>query len=136
MKKVWAIAEGEYSSWSVVAVFEREDEAAQAVAEGMADEVVELAYFPAGQPPKIFTEFEARGVEGTMDIVVKKRVYHEMLRHSGPPQRPKVDRFQPFELPIGGMNTLNRQDKWCVRAVSGDRDAAVKAVKDRLAAVK
>jgi hypothetical protein len=130
MRKIWAVAEGAYSDWSVIAVFEREEDAEKARAEGMGEEVVDFPYFPAGEPPATLTIFVATGVEGTMDIEVKTETYREGEFHvhagddSKPPARPRVNRIQPWSL----------EGKYAIRAICGDREAAVKAVKDRLAA--
>lgn len=46
--KAWAVTAGEYSDYSVCAVFERQGDADQAMLAGLGDDTREIMYYPAG----------------------------------------------------------------------------------------
>jgi hypothetical protein len=131
VKKIWAISEGAYSDYGVVAVFEREEDAQDALSKGMGDDIEEISFFAASETPAMLTVYIAEGFEGEMGVTVRQEswlegdwnVHDENVR---PPKRPKATRF----MPVSG------EGRYLVKAVCGDRDAAIKSVKDRLAAAK
>lgn len=121
---VYGICHGAYSDWTVSLLCETREQAEAAIAEMGGDyDIEEFDYFPADSGPGVHRTFRARGIEGSMEVNV------ESWRQFGPaPLRPEV-----------------RQDPWrgrrsahpiYVEATCRDRDAAIKAVKDRLAALK
>lgn len=128
-QKIWVISEGCYSDYGVVAVFARREDAEEALAGGMGDDIEELPFFPAGSKPQRFTVYRALGRVGGSGIDVEVSVYSEgewnvYIENGGPPpKRPIV------------KATSTRTGSY-IRAICGDRDAAIKAVKDRLAAAK
>lgn len=51
MSKLWAVSSGEYSDYSVNAVFDTEEDARAAVALGVGDDVLEMDYYRSGDRP-------------------------------------------------------------------------------------
>lgn len=121
---IYGICHGAYSDWTVSLLCETREQAEKAIADMGADyDIEEFRYFPKGSGPGVHRIYRARGIEGSMEVGV------ESWRQFGEaPLRPEV-----------------RQDPWrgnqsahpiYVEASCRDGNAAVKAVKDRLAALK
>lgn len=119
---IYGICSGAYSDWQVVALCETREQAEEAVSEMGADyDIEEFDYFPEGTGPGVHRVFLARGIEGSMKVNVGS-----WLQFCPGPIRPNVHQV-PWSR---GSHPVY------VEATCADRAGAVKAVKDRLAALK
>lgn len=128
MKTAWAISSGEYSSYGVLAIFTDESSAhlmAKALNAGDGHERYEVETFPLyedGDDLALIPCFYASAdTGGDMEISVSEDGHY--FPHFAP-ARPKLN-----------VRTL-QGGKQRITATCRDRDAAIKAVKDRLAALK
>ena len=126
-KTIYLVTSGSYSDYSVCAAFEREEDALRMKADARmeGDYVEEMIYFGKGEQPEVATVYHARGAYGNLDSV--ECDYAPTVTEGGydwpPPSRPQVRE-----------NVHLRHDERGVTAKCVDRDAAIKAVKDRIAA--
>lgn len=124
-RKVWAVSSGSYSDYTVEFICETE-EMAQAFVRAIADRdrygeyyVEPMELYPESSDPQPRIRFVAQGELGSMDIEVRE--YTGSYGHYG--KRPKMRQ----QLVMG-------REGETIAAEGGDREACVKAVKDRLAA--
>lgn len=126
-KTVWGITSGAYSDWTLECICESEEDAKRAVTElrgsdepdlGDGYKVTAFGYYPEGAI-KVHTIWEASGKLPSLEVELRE------LRELEPgTPRPTI------------LSTRHEHERGEVRAECADRVGAIKAVKDRLAAMK
>ncbi len=129
MSNLWAISSGEYSDYSVNAVFDTEEDARAAIALGLGERLEEMDYYRAGDKPikrEIWQAHSGRiNADGSMAVPEP----HEAGRMtpcvpSSRPDRPKVTE----ERENGGIwITVEAPSKEMAEKVLHDRVAKVRA---------
>jgi hypothetical protein len=126
---LFAVTDGEYSDFSVIAVFERATDAEDARLAGLGDDVIEMPYFPAGSVPKRVRVHRAQATayrNGRLqDVAVREFSTDEWVLGDNPAsRRPRV---KESRWPNGaGVGVVVE----CASA-----NLALKALHDRLARI-
>ena len=121
---VWGASSGSYSDYGVNAVFERKEDAEQYVKDGLADNVEEFDFYPAGFRVPHLTVHRARITDRHTEIELTER------------SRVDIDGAAERRYKRPQARTIdNREDGqgWIIYADCTDRQAAIKAVSDRAA---
>lgn len=132
MAKIWGIADGEYSDYRVLALFEREEDARAALANGMGDDVQEFDFVRAGGPlPRKVAIWDANSglsVDGDPDRVTVHRYERWVTDVSDPTKRPTVEEWD-MDYRFGHRIVVTAGSEEAARKVLADRMAKWRAAK-------
>lgn len=140
-RKLWAASGGSYSDYRVYALFERKEDAEAYCRNGTVWATPTRAHAEIVAMPEYVEEFELHDSPPPVHLWWKARfrpvdgeVGAEEFSVQGaePPARPLV--FWAQEPPFGAMAKAGIRETPV--AYCGDRDAAIKSVKDRMAALR
>ena len=128
--KLWAVTEGAYSDFHIVALFEREEDAEAAMRRGLGDDVGEYPYCPAGVLPRqvmqhrVYARAVRNGKLADAEVRVESSTVWDL--DNAAPRRPRIEE-RSFKL--------WSQDAVGLSAVCANAELAEKAVRDRLARI-
>jgi hypothetical protein len=129
-RKIYVIEQGEYSDYSVICAFEREEDAEAAVADGLGGDYMEMILFPPGhRPTKRITEWRANAAIFQSGSTQPPRVHAVEEWDSGDlvahPQEELAGR------PKVAVRTYYEGTEWGIDATGPDRESTLKACQDR-----
>lgn len=138
MRTIYAVTEGEYSSYSVLCTFDAEDDARAAVEAGIGDDYTTLTLYSEGERPAKVITWSANAML-FRDHVTRAR-FDEEYRRLSDQWRPNVwssENWDAYGTPPRRPRLEERDDgiKVVLHAQGSDREATLKVVADRYAAL-